>query len=285
MVIASRNEGENLRNTVDRFLQTLPERTEIVVVDDCSTDGSAEFLKQGYHGVTLVRPRRQRGAAAARNAGVGRTRGEVVVFADAHVEPPADWLDRLTDALQDESAGLVAPGISSITDPAQVGYGHIWVDGMQWRWQPRRSDQPYAVPFVGAGFIAMRRDVFRHVGGFDHGLLIWGSIGDELCIRLWLLGYECHVVPAVVVPHLFRIRHPYDVNWREVVHNQLRLAVLHFAPDRVSRLIQYLAGRTGFSWAMEHLVAGDAWRLREHYRSIRIRDDDWFFDEFGMDVV
>jgi len=284
-VIASRNEGELLQRTVDSFLETLPARSEIVVVDDCSTDDSAEFLREGYHGVTLVRPRRTRGASAARNHGVGRTRGEVVVFSDAHVEPPEDWLGPLRAALDSETAGAVAPGLSSLADQSLTGFGHVWDGELRWQWLRKRGEEPYAVPFVGAGFIAMRRDVFRRVGGFDPGILVWGSVGDELCLRLWLLGYECVVVPGVIVSHLFRAKHPYDVDWMAVVHNQMRMAVLHMSEERVARLFERLATRPGFVAGMSHLLAGDAWRLRQHYRSIRVRDDNWFFDQFGMDIL
>ena len=285
VVIASRNEGELLRRTVDSFLETLPERSESVVVDDCSNDASAEFLRDGYHGVTLLAPRRSRGASAARNHGVGRTRGEVVVFSDAHVELPEDWLPPLRAALDSETAGVVAPGLSSLSDQSLTGFGHKWDGELRWQWQRKRSEEPYCVPFVGAGFVAMRRDLFRRVGGFDPGILIWGSIGDELCLRLWLLGYECIIVPGVVVPHLFRAKHPYEIDWKAVLHNQMRMAVLHMNEERVSRLFQRHASRAGFVAGMSHLLAGDAWRLRQHYRSIRLRDDDWFFDEFGMDIL
>jgi hypothetical protein len=70
-----------------------------------------------------------------------------------------------------------------------------------------------------------------------------------------------------------------------VVHNQMRMAVLHMSEERVARLFERLATRPGFVAGMSHLLAGDAWRLRQHYRSIRVRDDNWFFDQFGMDIL
>ena len=44
----------------------------------------------------------------------------------------------------------------------------------------------------------MTRAVFEDCGGFDEGLPRWGCEDDELSLRLWMLGYECHVVPDVV---------------------------------------------------------------------------------------
>jgi glycosyltransferase involved in cell wall biosynthesis len=285
VVIASRNENELLRQTVDSFLATLPERSEIVVIDDRSTDGSADFLKQDYHGVRLVQSRRQRGAAAARNYGFGLAKGDVVVFSDAHVELPEGWLAGLEPALAIETAGIVATGQSSMSDPRRRGFGHTWKPNLGWSWLPRQERRHYPVPFASVAFVAARRDVFRKLGGFDPGILIWGSIGDELCLRQWLRGYECLMVPDVVVGHVFRERHPYEIDWKSVLHNQMRMAVLHMSPDRVAALLHRLAGRHGFEPALAHLLAGDAWRLREHYRGLRVRDDDWFFDQFGIELL
>lgn len=285
VVIASRNEGRLLRATVDSFLATLPERSEILVIDDRSDDGSADFLKAGYHGVGFVQPRRHRGGAAARNYGFGRVKGETIVFSDAHIDLPDGWLAGLQSALDSDRTGIVAPGQSSMTDPRLVGFGHTWKPDLSWRWLPKQDEPAYPVPFLSVAFVAVRRSVFHQLGGFDQGILIWGSIGDELCLRLWLRGYECVIVSDVVVAHLFRDKHPYKIDWKAVLHNQLRMAVLHMNPDRVARLFRTLAGRHGFEPAVAHLLAGDAWQLREHYRGIRIRDDDWFFDQFGIDVL
>ena len=56
VIIISLNEGESLRRTVDNLLATMPPSSEIIVVDDRSTDQSTGFLSEGYSGVTLLRP-------------------------------------------------------------------------------------------------------------------------------------------------------------------------------------------------------------------------------------
>jgi GT2 family glycosyltransferase len=57
---------------------------------------------------------------------------------------------------------------------------------------------------LGAGaarlFIAMRREVFAEIGGFDDGMLVYGIMEDsELSVNLWAPGYQCLLVPTIEV--------------------------------------------------------------------------------------
>jgi GT2 family glycosyltransferase len=128
----------------------------------------------------------------------------------------------------------------------------------------------------------MRRDVFEAVGGFDPGLVIWGMEDAELSLRLWTLGYECALVPAVDVAHLFRPAHPYRVDWEVVLHNLLRVAAVHFGGARIERLVACLTANSAFPAAFARLAAGDAWARRAAFQAERRYDDDWFFRRFDM---
>ena len=59
VVVISLNEGESLRRTVDNLRDTLPSESEIIVVDDSSTDGSSGFLDDGYTGCDAAASRRR----------------------------------------------------------------------------------------------------------------------------------------------------------------------------------------------------------------------------------
>src|SRR5579864_7843179 len=91
MVVISRNEGAFLRRTVENLQDTLPGDAEIVVVDDGSTDGSADCL--AHWRSKRVRLYRQKGlgVAKSRNFGGNRTGGDILIFADAHLGLDAGW--------------------------------------------------------------------------------------------------------------------------------------------------------------------------------------------------
>jgi GT2 family glycosyltransferase len=281
VVIPSRNEGDNLRRTVESVNSTLPATGEILVVDGGSTDGSCDFI--GGNGRVRLERRCGEGLAQERNWGAMQARGDVVIFADAHVDVAGDWWRPFIELLQDPTIGAVAPAVSVRDKPHLVGFGQtLSGPDLDINWLDRVRDEPYPIPLVPGCFIGMRRQTFIEVGGFDTGMVRWGSEDNELSLRLWLLGYELMLVPQVDVPHLFREQHPYLVKWKEVIHNRLRLAFIHFGVERVARVTEALRGHSAFSAAFALSVDSDYAARRASIRDRRVRSDDWFFERFGQ---
>jgi GT2 family glycosyltransferase len=295
IVIVSLNEGEYLRRTVDNLIATLPEDGEIIVVDDRSEDGSADFLSANYKRVVLLRPAERLGSARARNFGAEHARGEVLLFSDAHVAASPDWSPPMLSALRRPEVGAVMPAmrvmrypddyISTKSSKEARGYGLRWRDAaLSVDWLGCKSPEPYAVPLLGAAFMAMRRNVFAATGGFDANIVTWGTEDAEFSFRLWTLGFECLVVPAVDVAHRFRSERPYRVDWESVLHNKMRLASIHFGLDRKQRVVEQLKRNPAFDRAVSRLSATDVENRRAHLHSLRRYDDDWFFQKFRNEL-
>jgi GT2 family glycosyltransferase len=283
VIVPTHNERAELRATIHRLLATLPPGSEVVVVDDASTDGSTEFLDGSYGSVTLVRPPGRLGAAGARNAGATVARGDLLVFADAHVEPNLGWVQPFAAALADSKVGAVGAVVTAMGRPDSRGYGFTWRGAdLSMAWLSPQGDAPYPVPLLSGCFIGLRREVFERIGGFDDGLVIWGIEDAEISLRLWLLGYDCLLVPGVEVAHVFRDRFPYPMDWPTMIHNALRVGAQHFGPARLEVLVAHHRGSAAFPAAFARLASGDAWRRRDALLAARQRDDDWFFDRFGI---
>src|SRR5580698_2720921 len=90
VVVISRNEGMELKHTVENLDATLPAGSDIVVVDDGSTDGSAALVAKRRGRVRLYRVENY-GVARARNLGAKQSRGDVIVYADAHLRLKPGW--------------------------------------------------------------------------------------------------------------------------------------------------------------------------------------------------
>ena len=284
VVVPSHNEGAMLRRTVTALLASLPADAEVVVVDDQSSDDSTKGI-DAIPRLRMIRSPERIGAVSARNLGADAAAGSLLVFSDAHVEPDADWARHFEQALADPSIGAVGPAILAMGSPHKAGYGRRWKDAaLNAQWIPRQADDPYPVPMLGGGFLAMRREVFEETGGFDTGLLLWGGEDLELCARLWMLVYACLVLPAVHVAHLFRSRSPSPVPWELVLHNLLRIACVHFGDSALTRVITSLRGHPAFPAALARLLSSDVWARRESVRARRAHDDDWYLGRFGMDL-
>jgi GT2 family glycosyltransferase len=282
VVIITRNEGSELRATVANVLSTLPrEQREVIVVDDASTDGSTAFLRELPE--VLVLPSAGLGVARARNYGASRAKGDVILFADAHVCAPAGWHEPLLEALRDECVGAVAPGIYSMTEPKCRGFGlEVTGPDLHTGWKHKPGPGPHAVPVLPGCFLAMRRDAYQRSGGYDGDMRQLGGNDAELSCRLWLLGYQLLVVPEIEVGHLFRKVAPYPSLWASLVHNRLRMAFVHFGRERVERVVNALRAYEAFPAAMAMLLDANVFARRAEIASTRRFDDDWFFQQFAL---
>jgi GT2 family glycosyltransferase len=257
---------------------------EVVVVDDWSTDVSVAALDDVPGAdVRLVRPAHRGGVTGARNAGAAAAGGDVLVFADAHVDPSPGWLDALVEALADPSVACAAPAVSQIHQRHARGYGFTWREPrLRMRWLPARGDGPADIPFVCGCLMAFRREDFEAVGGFDRGMLRWGSEDAEIGLNLWRRGRRSVVVPQAVVAHLFRPAGPYEVPSHLVVHNTLRLAAVHLDRTAQQRVIASFQGLDCFPPAYAELLDSDVWARRERVAAQARHDGTWFLDRFRI---
>ena len=281
-VIVALNEGPHLRSTVESFRGSMPEGSEIVVVDDGSEDGSADFLRQPANGFVRLIETRHGGVAQGRNLGARNTTGDVIVFSDAHIELPDHWAAPMMEVLSDPKAGGAAPTIVDMERPQSKGCG-LQLSGPDpcEKWIGPRGDNPFQAPLLPWCSTAMRRDVFEATGGFDEGMIRWGQIDNEMSVRLWLLGYELWVLPRIEVRHLFREKRPYHCEWSWPLHNKLRLSFVHFGAGRVARVVGALRGQEAFPAALGFLAEGDVSSRRVAIEARRVHDAEWFFERFG----
>ncbi|MEW6697068.1 MAG: glycosyltransferase family 2 protein [Bacillota bacterium] len=285
IVIPCKNEGRLIKQTIESILDT-PSQVpyDITVVNDGSTDGCCTFLQSRrkiYSRVKLINTTGI-GAANARNAGALQSAGEVLVFCDAHITVEEDWLDLLAEDLREEDIGAVSPGISNMNQVYAIGYGLTWNEAMEARWLP--SPLGIAeIPFAPGGCVAVKREVFNNVGGFERGFRIYGFEDAELSLKLWLFGYRVVVDPGVVIKHHFRESQPYAITMEDYAYNALRVALSHFNTRRVGSVIDMFSYLKNFG----SLVAGilfesDVLQQRQQYFRRRVYDDNWFMEKFQI---
>lgn len=146
------------------------------MIDDGSTDGTAEMVRAEFPAVRLVRHDRSRGLVVRRNEGVRLASGPVVFSIDDDAAFSTDRVVRQTlDAFDDDVVGAVAiPCLDLRTDarpcPTAPPPGGAWV-----------TDR-----YKGTAH-AVRRDVFLALGGYREAIVHQGEEGDY-CLRLLAAG-------------------------------------------------------------------------------------------------
>lgn len=107
VVIPCRNSARTVADSVRSALDQTEPPLEVLVVDDASTDASAEAARAA--GARVITNARRRNAGGARNAGIAAAKGDAFAFLDADAVAPRDWLERARRAF-DRDADVVAVG-------------------------------------------------------------------------------------------------------------------------------------------------------------------------------
>ena len=185
VVVPARNSAETIGACIRSLKEHIPpERVEILVVDNGSTDGTRRIaLEQGIRlveapGVFV---------SEVRNRGAWEATGELLGFVDSDCTIAPDWYQAAVDLLDSDPAVAV------------VGSRHVIPDNPSWVeevWHQAHHlkvrEQPREVPYIPAGNLVVRADVFRQVQGFDPSM----ETGEDpdLCNRIRSAGYNLSLI-------------------------------------------------------------------------------------------
>jgi len=188
-----------------------PDRREVIVVDNGSTDGSVEYLKTSYPDVMIIQNEKNMGFAGPCNQGAGCSQSEYLAFLNNDTRVDSKWLNELTRSI--ESPRVDAEKVVCVAGRIVSWDGHILeYDGgvMNFHGHGHHlgmgrpasagSSHEQLTLFACAASMLIRRDVFFEVGGFDTDYFAYFEDVD-LGWRLWLLGFQVLYCPTAVVYH------------------------------------------------------------------------------------
>lgn len=200
VVIITHNRRDQLLDTL-RHMTALPDDAPILLVDNASTDGTADAVAAAFPQVELIRAERNLGSVG-RNVAVQRISTPYVAFCDDDTKWQAGSLERAADVLD------AYPELGSVTgkclvepdlreDPLTPELRESPVKGPDWLPGP-------ALLGVMAGLSAFRVSAFREVGGFSERMWLGGEeelLALDLAARGWWMCWDermiIHHAPSV----------------------------------------------------------------------------------------
>ncbi|MDQ4082581.1 MAG: glycosyltransferase family 2 protein, partial [Actinomycetota bacterium] len=191
----------NARELLTAALESLvgqTRRADVVVVDNGSTDGTAELVRERFPHVRIVRNETNLGFGRAINrVGLVLDEGEVLVLVNNDVVCEPQFLERICAPFERGDVGMVAgvlvqPSVPARIDSAGIeldvtlrAWDYLWNEGLE------RLEEPLPAP-VGpcGGAAAYRLRPFRELGGFDETLFAyWEDV--DLALRFREAGWRC----------------------------------------------------------------------------------------------
>jgi GT2 family glycosyltransferase/glycosyltransferase involved in cell wall biosynthesis len=181
---------------------------ELIVVDNASSDGTADWLREWARDrddVVLVLNEKNLGFAGGNNSGLAAARGDVLVLLNNDTYVTVGWLHGLVRHLRENpSLGLVGPVTNNIGNEAKVDLEYASMEEMgdaAWRYTSARFRQLLRTSTVAFFCVAMRREVYEKIGGLDEDFGVGFFEDDDYCRRVSAAGYDIAIAEDVFVHH------------------------------------------------------------------------------------
>uniref|UniRef100_A0A8C7YS66 Polypeptide N-acetylgalactosaminyltransferase n=1 Tax=Oryzias sinensis TaxID=183150 RepID=A0A8C7YS66_9TELE len=311
VVIVFHNEGwSTLMRTVHSVIKRTPRQylAEIVMIDDFSNkvhlkERLEEYIKQWNGLVKLFRNDKREGLIQARSIGAKKaTKGQVLIYLDAHCEVGINWYAPLIAPISKDRTVCTVPLIDSIhgekftIEPQgggdEDGFARgAWDWSMLWKRVPlgdrekklrKTQTEPYRSPAMAGGLFAIERDYFFELGLYDPGLQIWGGENFEISYKIWQCGGQLLFVPCSRVGHIYRLQGwqgnppPAHVGSSPTLKNYVRVVEVWW--DEYKDFFYASRPET------LTLAYGDISELKRFREEHRCKSFKWFMEEIAYDI-
>lgn len=206
IIILTYNHLNMTVNCLNSIKRNTPEEHEVIVVDNGSTDGTVEYLKQQEPEIKLIINGSNLGFAKGCNQGLAVSEGDAILFLNNDTVVPPGWLAPLLQQLYaDDETGMTGPVSNFISGHQQipVTYGRIEdMDAFAGENGRLNRGKTLEVRRLIGFCLLVKRSVLDEIGPFDERYGLGNYEDDDLCLRAIRAGYRLLVVLDSFIHHI-----------------------------------------------------------------------------------
>ena len=179
---------------------------EIILVDNASTDNSAELIQSNYPQVNVIQNKNNVGFPQAINQGIQSSNGKYVLIANNDIVVTEGWLERLIEVAEsDPKIGIVGPisnEVSGVQKDNEANYKtidemHLYAEAIR----EKNKNKTLLFPRVAFLCTLIKKEVIDKIGGLDERFSPGNYEDDDFCLRAQLAGYKTVIVQDVFIHH------------------------------------------------------------------------------------
>lgn len=220
-IVVTYNSLRHISGCLTSLAESTIRPDEIIVVDNNSTDGTADFVRRTFPDVILLDYSDNKGFAEGNNRAFRIASGRFCFLLNPDATVIPDCLQRLLEAMdKDRRIGVAVPKVSLTREPSvidsaglkvnRIGYG--WDRGFL-EWDSGQHDAEAPVVAGSGCAMLLRTSMLKEIGTFDSAYFLYYEDVD-LCLRAWLAGFTVQYVPRAVA------RHDMKVSGRSLYYNE-----------------------------------------------------------------
>lgn len=222
IIIVNYNTKSLLKQCLTSVFANLPQKSEVIVIDNHSTDNSVSMITQHFPKVRLISNRKNYGFAWANNQGIEVSKGRFVLLLNSDTIVKAHALDRLVAYLEKHpKVGVISPQLRNEDGSIQPQGGALptitniaaWmfflddIPLLKQLFVPYHQDNvefftgTHSMGWVAGTAMLIRREVLDQIGGLDQNIFMYAEDID-LCWRARAAGWEIKTLSSAQVIHL-----------------------------------------------------------------------------------
>jgi len=274
VIIPAWNGRHYLPGCLNALLAQADQNVEIIVVDNASRDGSADFVAAQYPQVHMIRNPQNVGFAGACNIGIRAAAGDVIVLLNQDTLVEEGWVIALREAFAETDAGIIGCKILSAVDRALLhagGYVHE-ILGTPFHYGENNTeshciDSPREVQYVTGAAMAIRRRVIEQIGLLDERFFPAYYEDVDFCFRARAAGHKVLYWPKALVLHYESTSVPEQSRWFYFQRGRIRFVLKHWPLDWLTKQFAEAEAEFQVTFAQEF---GSTWPLRLAYTIARL---------------